>query len=235
MGGKYIGYECLNFLIENKYQVIGCYVNSDDSNNELSKSLTNLCEENKIPVFRYDNVNSTESEENIKSLRPAIIVVIYFHQILKPNIIDLPLLGCINLHLALSQVHRGCYPTTWSLIRGDEYTGATLHYIVPKIDAGPIIGQKKLKISDEWTGKDLYYKLSDVGVELFKASFPKLDKIKAHAKDLSNSLYYKKEFPSLEIKLDKKTYDRIRALIFDPFPKPYIKIGKRKFEITEVK
>jgi len=235
MGGKYVGYNCLKFLVEGGFKVMGCFVDPNDRDDKISKSVKKLCLDNKIPVFIYKDVNAKESENTIKKLSADIIVVIYYDQILKPNIINLPPLGCLNLHLALSQVHRGCYPTTWSLIRGDKYTGATLHYITPRIDGGPVVGQKKLKIDDEWTGKDLYYKLSDVGIDLFKKKFPILNKVKPYAIDISKSVYYKREFPSHEINLDKKTYNRIRALIFDPFPKPYIKIGKRKFEITELK
>jgi len=235
MGGKYIGCECLQFLIKKGFHVIGCYINLDDDASSLSKSISNLCKKNKIPIFCYPDVNSIESEKNILQLSPDIITIVYFHQILKPNIINIPPIGCINLHLALSQIHRGCYPTTWSLIRGDEYTGVTLHFITEKIDKGPIIAQRKLKIKEDWTGKDLYYKLSDIGISLFKECFPKLDKLKSYTIDNSRSKYYKREFPSREIQLDKATYNRIRALIFDPFPKPYIKIGKRKFVLEESK
>lgn len=234
MGGKYVGYECLRYLIDNSYLVIGCYVNKeDDSESRWYESLKELSLKHKIPTFYYEDVNSKDSEVNIRKLSPDIIVVVYYDQILKKNIIVIPPKGCINLHLALSQIHRGCYPTTWSLIRGDEYTGATLHFITEKIDGGPVIGQKKLKIKEDWTGKDLYYQVSDTGIALFKKCFPKLDEIKPYLIDVSKAPYYKKVFPSLEIKLDKKTINIIRALIFDPFPAPYIKIGRRIFTIIE--
>ncbi|MDP1721680.1 MAG: formyltransferase family protein [Candidatus Gottesmanbacteria bacterium] len=235
MGGKHVGYKCLEFLIQNGYQTIGCYINSDDTaTNRWYDSLTELCLRQGIPVFYFANVNSVESEKTIRQLAPDVITVVYYDQILHENIIDLPKIGCTNLHLALSQVHRGCYPTTWSLIRGDTHTGATFHFIVPKIDGGPVIAQKKLKIKDYWTGKDLYANVSDVGIKLFKEFFPKLDRIKPHAIDISKSQYYRKEFPSREVKLNKSTYNYVRSLIFDPFPPPYIKIGNRIFTINEM-
>lgn len=234
MGGKYVGFNCLEYLINNNFIVVGCYVNIEDTaKNRWYSSVTELCLKNRIPVFYYPNVNSNESEKNIRSLSPDIITVIYYDQILKQNIITIPAKGCVNLHLALSQIHRGCYPTTWSLIRGDKYTGVTFHFITEKIDAGPVVAQIKIKIRNDWTGRDLYYKVSDAGIALFKEYFPKLEEIKPYLIDASKAPYYKKEFPSLEIKLDKKTYNKIRALIFDPFPPPYIKIGKRVFTLNE--
>ncbi len=234
MGGKYVGYSCLEYLISNKYSVVGCYVNKEDeAKDRWYNSLTEFCVKNNIPAYYYSDVNSVESEKKIRELSPDIIVVVYYDQILKQHIIDIPRKGCINLHLALSQIHRGCYPTTWSLIRGDTYTGATLHFITKDIDGGPVVAQRKIKIEDDWTGKDLYYKVSDAGIALFKEYFPKLEKIKPYKVDVSKASYYKKEFPSREIKLDKKTYNKIRSLLFEPFPPPFIRIGKRIFTITE--
>lgn len=234
MGGKYVGFNCLKYLVLNEFSVVGCFVNEEDeAKNRWYDSLREFCVKQKIPVYYFPNVNSVESENKMRKLSPDIIVVVYYDQILKQNIIDLPKMGCINLHLALPQVHRGCYPTTWSLIRGDALTGATLHFITTDIDNGPVIAQRKIKIEDNWTGKDLYYKVSDVGIALFKEYFPKLEKIKPRKIDMSKALYYKKEFPSREIELDKKTYNKVRALIFEPFPPPYIKIGKRLFIIKE--
>jgi methionyl-tRNA formyltransferase len=229
MGGKYPGCGCLKYLIDKKFQVVACFINkSDTAKDRWFPSAAELCLDNNIPVYFYEDVNSLKCQKKIKSLSPDIIVVVYYDQILKKNIINLAPCGCVNLHLALSQVHRGCYPTTWNLIRGDKYAGVTLHYIVEKIDAGPVIAQKKLKIRSDWTGKDLYYRVSDLGIKLFKEVFPQLNRAKPYKLDLTKSKYYKREFPSFEIKLDKETHNRVRAMIFDPFSRPYIKIGKRK-------
>jgi UDP-4-amino-4-deoxy-L-arabinose formyltransferase / UDP-glucuronic acid dehydrogenase (UDP-4-keto-hexauronic acid decarboxylating) len=236
MGGKYVGYECLSFLLGKKYNVVGCYVNTNDiSKDRWYPSVTELCLKHQIPVFYFEDINAKLSEKNIRRISPDIIVVVYYDQILKANIINTPKVGCINLHLSLSQVHRGCYPTTWSLIRGDKHTGATLHFITQKIDEGPVIAQKKIRIKKDWTGEDLYYQVSDHGVKLFRETFPLLDKIKPYALDYTNSVYYKREFPCREIVLDEKTINKVKALSFEPFPKPYIMIGKRKFIFEEVK
>lgn len=235
MGGKYVGYGCLKFLIKAKYNIVGSYINKEDTaRDRWYNSIAELCLKSEIPVFYYQDVNSPPSVKKIHQLSPDIIVVVYYDQILKPNVISSPPQGCINLHLALAQVHRGCYPTTWSLIRGDEYTGVTLHYVTDKIDGGPAIAQRKIKIKDSWTGEDLYYQVSNLGIKLFKEVFPKLDKIKPYSLDLSKSKYYPRKFPSQEIKLDRKIYNKVRAMIFGSFPPPYIKIGKRKFIFKEI-
>lgn len=230
MGGRDIGYGCLEFLLKKKYNVVGCFVNADDKEpDRWYKSVTEICFEYNVPVYCNDNINSSGSENLIKKLKPDIIVVVYFHQILKANIITIPEKGCINLHMALSQIHRGCYPTTWALIRGDAYSGVTFHYITEKIDGGPVIAQKKIKIMSDWTSRDLYFALTNTGIQLFKTVFPNLEKQTLYQIDISNSKYYKKEFPSFEVHIPEQIYNYIRALLFEPFPAPYIKIGEKKY------
>ncbi len=236
MGGKNVGCGCLEYLLKNKKEIVAVFVNPNDkSRGRWYRSAAEIAQFYKIKVYKSRNINSPNNIRLIKKLNPELIVVVYFDQILKRELINIPKYGCINLHLALSQVHRGCYPTTWSLIRGDKYTGVTLHCITEKIDGGPIIAQKKIKIRDDWTGKDIYNKVSDLGIKLFEEIFPNLDKVKPYFLNISKSKYYEREFPSRKIKLDRETCNKIRALIFEPFPPPYIKIGKRKFIFKEIK
>ena len=232
MGGKFVGYGCLEYLLETQ-DVVGVYVNpSDTAADRWYPSVSEPALKNHVPVFLY-NVNDSESVATIKSLKPDIITVVYYDQILKSEIINIPPLGAINIHLALAEQYRGCYPTTWALINGATTTGVTIHYISEGIDAGDIIADKEVAISHDCTGEDIYYQLTSVAIDLFKETFPKIAKITPRKQDGRNARYYKREFPSREITLDEKTYNRVRALLFKPFPPPYIKIGKRKFIIKE--
>lgn len=232
MGGKFVGHGCLKYLIETQ-TVVGVYVNPNDTAaNRWYPSVTELALKNNIQVFSY-RVNSKQSIATIESLRPDIIVVVYYDQILGPKVINIPSLGCINLHLALAEEYRGCYPTTWAIINNETVTGVTIHYITEDVDAGDILAEKKITIQKDWTGEDLYYHLSTIGMSLFKETFPKIPTITHRKQDSRHAKYYERKFPNREIELDDKTYNKIRALLFKPFPPPYIMIGKRKFIITE--
>lgn len=240
MGGKNIGCACFEYLIEREENVIGVIPNidSDTLKDRWYRSITEIAIKNEIPVYGFKNINDKQSIEFIKNLKPDIIFVVYYDKILKKELIDIPPKGCINLHLALAEEYRGCYPTTWALINGEKRYGVTLHYIDEGVDTGDIIAQKEFEIEEDDTGETLYDKTTKYGIKLFKEVFPliKENKVKAR-KQITNekTKTYKRIFPSREIKIDKKTKDYIRALIFEPFKEPYFYIGKKKMIVKEEK
>jgi len=199
-GGKNIGMECLRYLM-GKVNVVG--------------------------VIPCDGIMAANK---IQQMAPDMIVVVYYDRILKKDIIDIPPMGCINLHMALAEEYRGCYPTTWAIINGETKTGVTLHYIDEGIDTGDIIAQKVVKIEPDDTGKSLYNKCTMAGVELFKETFPLLMNGTAPRRKqvtTRNTKYYGRCFPSHNVG------NYIRALTFPPFPEPYFYIGDKKMVIKE--
>ena len=101
--------------------------------------------------------------ERITELRPDLSVVVAYGHILKPEILDLPSLGSINVHASLLPQLRGAAPVNWAIIRGHEQTGVTVMRMVEAMDAGPIIHQLSEPISDEDSGSELMSRLSELG------------------------------------------------------------------------
>jgi methionyl-tRNA formyltransferase len=240
LGGKNVGCGCLEYLLERKKDLVGIIVNpSDIDRDRWYKSAAEIGFRNSIPVFSLKNINSRESVSFIKQLSPDIIFVVYYDQLLKSDIINIPPMGCINLHLALAEEYRGCYPTTWAIIKGEKRTGVTLHYIDQGIDSGDIIAQREVPISEDDTGRTLYEKCSSAGIELFRNQMPLILSGKSsRRKQIAtvDTKYFKREFPSREIdfsKSGKEIYDHIRALLFDPFPPPFFTIGGKKYTIEQ--
>lgn len=241
IGGKDVGCACLEWLMEEDFEIAAVIVNPNDTEaGRYFRSATELSRPRGIPTFCPEDINSPESVEQIRSLNPDTIVVVYYDQILKRDLIAVPASGCINLHLALAEEYRGCYPTTWAIINGEERTGVTLHYIDEGIDSGDIIAQKIVPIEKSDTGFDLYRKCTEAGIELFKETFPLIAQGKASRtpqKTTSKTRYYpRKSFPSHEVDLNKsgkELCDYIRALTFPPFPAPCFRIGNRKMVIVE--
>jgi methionyl-tRNA formyltransferase len=243
MGGKNIGCGCLKYLIEREEdRVVGIIVNpSDTAKDRWYESATELGIANNIPVYLFENINSPESVSLVRELSPDIIVVVYYDQILKKDIIHIPPKGCINLHMALAEEYRGCYPTTWAIINGEKRTGVTLHYIDEGIDSGDIIAQREVTITDGDTGKSLYKRCTKTGLELFREQFPLISSGKAARRKQATTAktkYYKREFPSRELDFSRpgrEIFNHIRALLFEPFPPPFFRIGNRRFIIKEEK
>lgn len=244
-GGKDIGCGCLRLLLWHpQINVVSVFANPGNNitENRWFCSIANLAASYDIPVFTPRNINYTYTVRQIRELEPDLIVAVYYDQILKSEIIDIPRLGCINLHMALAEEYRGCYPTTWAILNGEERTGVTLHYIDEGIDTGDIIAQKTVGISLGDTGKTLYDKCTVAGIELFKENIPLfIEGNTPRHKQVTtwHTKYHKREFPSHEIVFNNRRgeniYDRIRALYFPPFPFPYFYIGDRKMVIVEEK
>ncbi len=101
--------------------------------------------------------------ERITELKPDLSVVVAYGHILKPEILDLPSLGSINVHASLLPQLRGAAPVNWAIIRGHEQTGVTVMRMVEAMDAGPIIHQLSEPISDEDSASELMSRLSELG------------------------------------------------------------------------
>ena len=175
----------------------------------------------------------------VKGLSPDIIFVVYYDQILKSEIINIPPMGCINLHTALSEEYRGCYPATWAILNREKRVGVTIHHINEGIDTGDIIAQKEVFVADEDTGKTLYDKCTKAGVELFSEQFPLIMSGKAARRKqitTAKTKHYKRMFPTQEIDFSKsgdEIFVHIRAHLFEPFPPPFFCIGDKKFIVKE--
>ena len=101
--------------------------------------------------------------ERITELRPDLSVVVAYGHILKPEILDLPSLGSVNVHASLLPQLRGAAPVNWAIIRGHEQKGVTVMRMVEAMDAGPIIHQLSEPISDEDSASELMSRLSELG------------------------------------------------------------------------
>lgn len=112
------------------------------------RSMQELVAVYKSEFFWCEKLSSPESLELLKSISPDLIVVANFTQILKPPVIEIPRLGCINVHPSLLPKYRGPSPFYWVLKNHERKTGVTIHYIDPGIDTGDIIGQREVPIKE---------------------------------------------------------------------------------------
>ena len=113
--------------------------------------------------------------ERITELRPDLSVVVAYGHILKPEILDLPSLGSVNVHASLLPQLRGAAPVNWAIIRGHEQTGVTVMRMVEAMDAGPIIHQLSEPISDEDSASELMSRLSELGALALKEALGSIE------------------------------------------------------------
>lgn len=180
----------LESLVSEKHEVVGVFC--PIYNNNIFSRLKLLCDKYKIPFFRIEDINSEIVEKQILFLNPELIVVCHFQRILKKNIINIPILGCINLHPSLLPEYRGMSPQHWPIINGDSETGITIHFINESVDTGDIILQERIKISNDMYVDEMQKKMLDLYGSLMVCAIKKISKEKSIfiKQDINEGSYY---------------------------------------------
>ena len=129
-----------------------------------------------LPIFQPSKLKTDEVRERLALVRPEAIVVVAYGHIIPKWMIELPRLGCINLHASLLPKYRGAAPIQWALINGEKVTGNTTMQIDPGLDTGPLLLTQRVEITPDETTETLSRKLSGPGAELMVETLRKLDR-----------------------------------------------------------
>ena len=111
----------------------------------------------------------------IRSLSPDCIVVVAYGKILPPEILEIPKLGCVNVHGSLLPKYRGAAPIQWTVLNGDEYGGITTMLMAEGMDTGDMLLKKPVKVNENETSAEYYDRLSEIGAELLTETLDKLE------------------------------------------------------------
>lgn len=131
-------------------------------------------EKNNIPVLQPENLKQSEELQEILKLKPDLIVTAAYGQILPPELLAAPTYGCINVHASILPELRGGAPIHYAIIQGKKKTGITIMYMAEKLDAGDIISQAEVMITEEDDVGSLHDKLSITGARLLSETIPEL-------------------------------------------------------------
>ena len=124
-----------------------------------------------LSVLTPQNINSPDTIEFLKTLNLDAIVVVAYGQILKKAFLELCPQKCVNLHGSCLPRWRGAAPIQRAVMAGDTESGVSLQVIVQKLDAGPVIGERKIKVDTKINSLELHNQLQNLGVDLFKKEF----------------------------------------------------------------
>lgn len=133
---------------------------------EIATPVKNIALQLGLPVFQPEKVKEPHFLETLRELNPDMIVVAAFGQILPKAIIDLPRLGCLNIHPSLLPKYRGAAPLNWSIIRGETQTGVTIMLMDEGMDSGDILMQEPTQIKAIETYGELHDRLANLGAAL---------------------------------------------------------------------
>jgi methionyl-tRNA formyltransferase len=117
-----------------------------------------------LPITQPEKIkNNAEFRRQLEVIAPDAIVVVAYGRIIPPWMLELPRLGCINLHASLLPKYRGAAPIQWAVAMGDAATGNTTMLLEEGLDTGPILLQQTLRIGPEQTAEDLFPILAQAG------------------------------------------------------------------------
>ena len=241
IGGKQIGVNALRTLLAHEMSPELVVTNLDDDGVDTwHESLVRVAREANLPLITGRKVRDPEIVERIKNIDPDIIFCIGGMQIIPEELLKIPKLGTLNIHPALLPKYRGRFSTAHAIFNGEEYTGATVHWMDEGLDTGPIILQEKFAITQDDTARTVYDKFTETGTKLFEDFLVILEsgeKIIATPQDESIATYYPKEMPGngkIDWSWDGSKIERfIRAMTFEPFPPPEFMIGEKKMVIID--
>ena len=165
-----IGDRVLEWMVDNTDEEIIAVVSRPGDQGE---SIKDIAFRYYLPLYQPpENVNDHKFIEVLRKLKPDLFISMYFGRLFSPELLDVPKLGCINMHPSLLPKGRGQGPSTWPIVYGDTETGQTIHYLDEGIDSGDIIAQRAIPIDPDDTSSTLGAKLEDLGFKLFTEMWP---------------------------------------------------------------
>ncbi len=229
-----IGCAGLKALTEAGYDVQAVFTHTDDpGENNFFSSVARLGAELDLPVYAPEDVNHPLWVDRIRELQPDVIFSFYYRHMLSDEILSLAPLGGFNLHGSLLPRYRGRAPVNWALVNGETETGATLHKMVKRPDAGDIVGQQKVAIADNDTALTLHKKVLEAAQAVLKEQLPKLKNGTATftKQDESQASYFGRRTAAdgeiLWHKSAKEINNLVRA-VTEPYPGAFSYLGQRK-------
>jgi methionyl-tRNA formyltransferase len=182
----------LQMLLASKHEVCAVYTQPDrpaGRGRQLHISpVKTLALKHAIPVFQPLTLKTDEDLQQLRSFNADLVVVVAYGMILTQAVLDMPRLGCINIHGSLLPRWRGAAPIQRALMAGDEKTGVTIMQIVRKLDAGDMLHKEDYVIGVNDTASDLHDKLAELGAIGLSKVLAQIEAGTLHAEPQDESL-----------------------------------------------
>ena len=170
MGTPDIAATCLKKIMEEGFDIVGVYTQPDRPKGRGMKMVFSPVKElalaQNIPVFQPENFREDEAVQALADLKPDVCAVVAYGRILPQRVLDIPTLGCVNIHASLLPQYRGSAPYQWAVLDGLPVTGVSAQHMALKMDAGDVIDSISTPIGENETAGELLDRLAVLGAEL---------------------------------------------------------------------
>ena len=236
-----VGVRCLKVLLSAGVEVPLVVTTKDDPNEiQWFDSVLRLAQDYGLPVITPDSVNSPEVERAVIELRPDFVFSFYYRSMIGAPILNAARLGALNIHGSMLPNFRGRAPVNWAILHGARASGATLHYMVSRADAGDIVDQLAVPILEDDEAREVFNKVTVAAEIILARSLPGL--IAGSAPRLPQRLeegkYYGRRRPE-DGKIDwsagaRDIHNLVRA-VAPPFPGAFSQIDSQRWMIHKTR
>ena len=170
-----VGVRCLTVLLAQGVQVSLVVTHRDRAQENIwFDSVEKLARAHALPVITPEDANDPAVVAQIRALAPDFLFSFYYRNMLGPELLALPRHGAFNMHGSLLPKYRGRVPVNWAVIMGERETGATLHQMVAKPDAGGIVDQETVPIGPEDTAAEVFARVTGAAEQVLARALPGL-------------------------------------------------------------
>lgn len=179
MGTTDYAVACLDAIVRAGYPVSAVCTKADRPKNRGMKlafsSVKDYALAAGIPVLQPESLKSEESVSLLRSVGADLFVVVAYGKLLPPTVLELPPLGCINVHGSLLPKYRGAAPIQWAVMNGDKVTGVSVMYLAEGMDSGDVIDTASLDIGEGENFGSVYERMMALGGELLVKTLPRFE------------------------------------------------------------
>ncbi len=236
-----VGVRCLSALLAHRIEV-ALVLTHDDDPAELIwfDSVRDLAQQHGIPTIAPRDPHAPDVVAQLRAAEPDFLFSFYYRHMLKPPLLGIAPRGALNMHGSLLPKYRGRVPVNWAVIKGETETGATLHYMVEKPDAGDIVDQQRVAILPDDTALDVFGKVTAAAGAVVDRSVPRL--VEGNAPRIPQNLALGSYFGGRRPEDGRIDWTRPAAEIHNlvrgvapPYPGAFTELAGRKLRILRTR
>jgi methionyl-tRNA formyltransferase len=236
-----VGVRCVRELLAQGVDIPLLFTHRDDpKENQWFASVQQLTAGRGVRAVTPESPNTEAWLAEAQALKPDFVFSFYYRHMLDARWLKLPALGALNMHGSLLPKFRGRAPVHWAILKGETVTGASLHYMVEKPDAGDLVDQQAVAILENDNALDVSIKVAAAAEEVMRRSLPRLIDGSASRQplDLARGSYFGRRTPE-DGRIDwqqgaKVIHDLVRA-VAPPFPGAFTDLAGARIGILETR
>ena len=243
MGTPDFARKSLETIYNNGYNILGVVTNPDRPKGRgmklLPSEVKEFALEKNLKIYQPIKIKNNEEFLNeIKQLNPDVICVVAYGKLLPKEILEIPKLGCVNVHASLLPKYRGAAPIQWAILNGDKTTGVTTMYMNEGLDTGDIILREEVKIGKDETTGELWDRLAEIGGNLLIQTLKQIQnntvKSEKQGNDFSIAPMLSKDMSKID--WQKKNAQEIKNLVrgLNPIMGAYSYLNGKKIKFWKV-